>query len=161
MTEARRRTLIVVMLLAGTLLQIAIGSRLAVRWAAPNLALASLGCACLFVDSSAAAIFGFGVGLVESSYVASLMGTFIVSRTITGFLIGLLEDRVFRDSVPLAVATVLVATFVAGTLFFAFAPQPEAARWFANLAGTAVYNAVLAAPVYAIMRKVAGRPRIA
>jgi rod shape-determining protein MreD len=161
MTEARRRTLIFAMLLLGIILQIAVGSRLSMRLAVPNIALTSLGCACLFVDSGAASAFGFTVGLLEGSYTATLMGTFIVSRTITGFLIGLLEDRVFRDSIPLAIITVLIATFVSGVLFFSFAPQPQAGRWFAGLIFTAFYNALLALPLYAAMRKVVGRPRIA
>lgn len=161
MTEARRRILLLAMLFIGALLQVAIGSQVGLRHAAPNIALTSLACACLFVDSGAAAAFGFTTGLIEASWTSVYIGTFLVSRTFTGFLIGLLEDRVFRDSIPLAIVTVVLATGVAGILFFAFAPQPHADRWFISLLGTAIYNALLAIPIYALMRKVVGRPRIA
>lgn len=161
MNETRRRSLLVALLIVGASAQVAIGSSLALPFAAPDIALATMVCACLFVDAGAAAGFGFLTGLIEAAYVGQLVGTFAVSRTLAAFTVGLLEDRVFRNSVPLAVTVTFVATALTQIVFFVFAPQPHALHWFQHALGGAMYNGVLGAPIYFVMRRLVGRPRIA
>jgi rod shape-determining protein MreD len=153
-----RRTLrLVIALLLAFSLHAAYDSRLMVAGAQPNLSLTALLTACLFTDCETAAWLGFLVGLLEASYTARYIGSFIVTRTLAGFLVGLLEERIFRDNVFVAIAAVFLGTLFTNTCFFLFAPQPHAARWFLHALTQAAYNAVLAIPVYAIFKRLIPR----
>ena len=55
-------------------------------------------------------------------------GSLIVSRTLVGFAVGWLEERIERDNPFLAVALVTAGTALADCLFFLFAPQRDRSR---------------------------------
>jgi rod shape-determining protein MreD len=151
--EGRPGGRLIAAMLLGFVLHAAFASDMTVFGARPNVGLVVLLTAALFADAGQGAAMGFVLGLLEASYVSRFVGSFIVARSLTGFAIGALEERVFRDSVLVAVLVVAGGTFLSDACFFVFAPQPGAARWFGSALGTSAYNAVLAVPAFLAARR--------
>jgi cell shape-determining protein MreD len=89
------------------------------------------------------------------------VGSFLVTRTIAGWQVGLLEERVFRNNLPVALLVVLGGTILTESCFFLFAPEQHVVRWLVWLIQTltgALYNTVLAIPLYLLLRRLV-RPR--
>lgn len=114
----------------------------------PNVCLCAMLLSSLFVGPNTASGLGFWAGLLEASYAATDVGSLIVSRTLAGFGVGVLEERIFRDHVLVAVAAAFLGTLGAEGCFFVFAPQAHARAWAAATTGEAVANALLAVPMY-------------
>src|SRR5438093_489256 len=107
-----RRALLVVTLILAFILHAAFSSSMQVRFARPNIALTTLLVECLFVGPNTAAVLGFILGLLEAAYAARYVGSLIVSRAIVGFSGGILEDRIYRDNVFVAVGVVALGTLI-------------------------------------------------
>ena len=148
-----RMTRLVILLVAAFVFHAAYDGRLAFGSAQPSLSLTVLLTSALFVNAETGAWLGFLAGVLEASYSPRFVGSYIVTRTLAGFLVGMLEERIFRDSVFVAIATVFIGTIGVDTVFFAFAPQRQALIWFKLSILQAVYNAVLAIFVYAILKR--------
>lgn len=156
MSAGRRNVRLVIFLLLASVLHTAFSDKITVWGARPNLALTALLTACLFVDGNTGALLGFFVGLLEGSYAAMYVGSFLVTRTISGWQVGLLEQRVFRDSLPVVFLVVLGGTILTESCFFLFAPKQHLLRWLTWLIQTltgALYNTVLAVPLYLLLRR--------
>lgn len=80
-------------------------------------------------------------------------GSTIVSRTITCFVIGWLEERIFRENIMIATATVAVGTIATELLFFAFDPHFRVLLWMRGVGLEVVYNSAIAVPLYFIVRR--------
>lgn len=114
----------------------------------------------LFCDANGGAGVGFASGLLLASLAGPPHGGFgslIVSRVLVGFGVGWLEQRIERDNPLLAIGLVTAGTALAGCLFFLFAPQPHIGHWARGMMLTTLYNAVLALPLYLIVRQLAGK----
>jgi rod shape-determining protein MreD len=110
----------------------------------------------LFCDANGGAAVGFFAGLLLASLAAPPHGGFgslIVSRTLVGFGVGWLEERIFRDNPLTALLLVALGTALADALFFVTAPQPDIPHWARMLGLTTLYNTVLALPLYFLMRR--------
>jgi rod shape-determining protein MreD len=154
---ARNSGRLAIALLIAFALHAAYASDLTIAGARPSLSLTALLTACLFTNCETGAWLGFLAGLLEAAFAARFIGSYIVTRTLAGFLVGLLEERIFRDNIFVAVATVFVGTLFVDTCFFLFAPQPQALRWFSGALTQAVYNMVLAIPLYFLFKRLAPR----
>jgi rod shape-determining protein MreD len=152
-----RSVRMVLALLVAFAVHAAYDHQLSIRSARPSLSLTALLTICLFTNSQRGAWLGFMVGLLEASYASRFIGSFIVTRTLAGFLVGLLDERIFRDNVLVAAATAFVGTLFVDTCFFVFAPQPHALGWFTSTLHEAVYNTVLAIPLYYLFKKLVPR----
>src|SRR4051794_22626488 len=97
-------------LLVAFVLHASIEGAIVIRSAHPDIALTTLLVSCLFLGSSSGAVLGTVAGLLEASYTNRYVGSIMVSRTITGWAIGAMEERIFRDNILFAIATVLVGT---------------------------------------------------
>lgn len=142
-------------LVAAFVVQSAFGGGMAIRGARPDIALSSLLVCCLFVSSAAGAAYGALIGLLSASYIDRFVGSIIVSRALAGFLLGALEERIFRDSVFMALAAAVLGTIAVEFLFFLFAPQPHALRWMIRTLEAAAYNGILSIPIYFLVHRIA------
>jgi rod shape-determining protein MreD len=145
-------------LMGAFIVQSAFGGSMAIRGARPDIALTALLVCCLYVSSAAGAAYGMMIGLLSASYFDRFVGSIIVSRTIGGFLLGALEERIFRDSVFMALAAATLGTIAVEGLFFVFAPQPHALRWIIRTLEAAAYNGVLSLPIFWLVHRIA-KPR--
>src|SRR5947207_14768318 len=91
--------------------------------ARPNLSIMALLVGCLFLDAGSGAALGFLCGALEASYTGIYIGSILVSRSIVGFGLGALEERIFRDNLLVAMLLTLLGTLAIEALFFIFAPQ--------------------------------------
>jgi rod shape-determining protein MreD len=135
--------------------QATFANALTIRGAQPDFLLAVALLGALFCSGGGGASTGFFAGLLHASLAsppAAGFGSLIVSRTLVCFLVGWLEERIFRDSPLLAVAVVPAGTILAELLFFLFSPQPHVGHWVRVLWQTALYNTVLTLPLYYLVR---------
>lgn len=121
-------------------------------WAGrPDLLLTTSLVAAMFCGESGSALVGFFAALMHASLAApphAGVGSILVSRTLVCFGIGCMEDRMYRDSVVVALVVVVLGTVASECLFFLFFPQQHVESWARNLLVTLVWNGLLAAPCY-------------
>ena len=155
MIHARHTFRLIIAAILIFLLHAAFSDHLAIKSAHPNLALTSLFIICLFENATTGAWIGFLIGSMEGAYVGMYLGSFIVTRTIAGWTIGILEERIFRDSPVVALLITLFGTLFVHAVFYFFAPQPHLIQWIYRVAGEMVMNTIIALPLYYIIRKLA------
>ncbi|MCR6545004.1 rod shape-determining protein MreD [Dehalobacterium formicoaceticum] len=63
---------------------------------------------------------GFAVGLVEDLVTGKYLGLSIIVKMITGFLVGLLEPKIFKENYLIPVVTLIVGTILHELLFIFF-----------------------------------------
>jgi len=153
MSVGQQHARLIAILLAGFVFHAAFGRSLRVGAAMPNLALCVLLVVCLFVGTNTGAALGFLTGLLEGAYAALYLGSFLVSRSLIGFAVGALEERIFRRNPSVAVAIVLLGTAATEGCFFLFAPQPNVPAWAFRTLYESLYNAALALPLYLLVRR--------
>ena len=137
----------------GFVLHAAYATDLKVHGVTPNLAVCCLLVFSLFFGPNAGAVMGFCTGLMEASFVADYVGSFIVTRTIAGFAVGALEERIYRDNAFVAVIATVAGTLLIAGCFFLFAPQPYALQYFTRALNESLYNGAVALPLYLVVRR--------
>lgn len=157
MSEGQRRFRLLIAILCAFVLHAALGSYVEVRGARPNLALTTTLVSCLFVGANSSAVLGLFLGLLEASYTPRYVGSVLVSRAVGCWLVGMLEQLIFRDTLPVALTTALAGTFVVEGLLFLFAPQPHAAVWAIHTGLECAMNAGLSIPLYFVLHRIAAR----
>lgn len=156
---SRRMVVLCAAVFIAAIAQAAFANAVHIRGAQPDLLTATAIVCALFCDANEGAGVGFMAGLLLASLTGPPRGGYgslIVSRTLVGLAVGWLEERIERDNPLLAVALVTGGTLLAGGLFFLFAPQHGIAHWARGMALTTLYNAVLAYPLYYVIRRLVG-----
>lgn len=161
MTPATRRAAALTLaVFLAAIVQATYADAVHIRGARPDVLTATALICALFCDANGGAGVGFVAGVLYASLSGPPRGGFgsiIVSRTLVGFAVGWLEERIERDNPFLAVALVTAGTLLADCLFFLFAPQRgQIAHWARGMMLTTLYNAVLAYPLYLLIRRMVG-----
>lgn len=110
----------------------------------------------MFYDANRGALTGFIAGVFHAALTSPSGGGFtalILSRLLVCFGVGWLEERVFRDSFPLALGIVALGSLFTECLFFVIAPQPNLSHWLRQMLFTVLYNTLLTLPTYLTVRK--------
>lgn len=126
--------------------------RIAIWGAQPDLPLIAVCCLSLLSGRSAGAALGFAAGLLTGALADSThLGSFIVSRTLAGFVAGWLP-RLFRPQLLGAcfLAT-LGCTFLAHLAYLLGSPETDLGSWVKLALMRSLYNAVLATPLYLVL----------
>lgn len=147
-------------ILLSAVVQATFASALCFRGARPDLLTATAILCALQCSANEAAGIGFLAGLFFAALTSpprSGFGSLIVSRTLVGFAVGWMEDRIERDNPLLAVLLVAIGTALADALFFLFAPQRPIMHWVRGMGLSTLYNAVLALPLYLLLRLMLGK----
>jgi rod shape-determining protein MreD len=142
--------------------QAALAGRVRLWEAQPNFLLAVALIGALFCNTGGGAGVGFAAGLLSAALASPPRGGFgslLVSCTLVCGSLGWLEERLFRDHPAIALAGVTVGTAAVEGLFYLFAPQPYPLHWARMLGLTTLYNAVLAIPLYLLIRGLIGARR--
>lgn len=158
---ARRSLGLALALFLACLAQMVYADALRLFGAPPDFVLLIALLGAMFCDANGGALIGFCAGLLRASIAGpphAGFGSMVVSTTLVGFGIGWLEKRIFRDNPLLALAFAAVGTALAEALFFIFSPQPHILHWARGLGLTTLYNALLALPVYLLLRRLIGPP---
>lgn len=130
-------------------------------WGAkPDLVLVVLLAYALAADPSFGATLGFLAGLIHGGSVGLCMGSFIVTRTITGFLAGLVTTRLFSENPVVPVISATWLTFVCEMLFLFANPRPDAALAMRKVAGECILNGIFTLFVYCWLRHVESQRKL-
>lgn len=152
----RRRTAVACALsiLLAAAAQHALGARLAVWGARPDLPLLLLAGWSLILHRRSAAVYGFFAGLVDGALAVSGMGASIASRAIAGFAAAWSRNLGFEAGWLAAAGTTVATTLLAEFLWMFFAAPRHVAGFVADTIRTATYNGVLAIPLYALLNRI-------
>jgi len=85
------------------------------------------------------------------------IGALLSSRTLAGFVAGQVGRRVFRVNVWAPFLALTAGTVGTQLAYFAVSPTQEFASWLASSAAQALYNGVLAVPIYLGFAALLGR----
>lgn len=120
----------------------------------PDFLLVALAALATVSSRTQGATIGFGSGLLQGALVGANLAHYVISRTVTGFLAAWANDLQLQPR-PLVgfVTTALVTVFARLFLLF-LAPTPALAQYLGATIGSAMYNGVLAIPVYALLNRV-------
>ncbi len=143
----------VLYLMTAFVLDMVLARRIEFHGVRPDLTMAALVPLALTVRRTGGAFLGLLAGALQGSCVSLYMGSFAVSRALAGWTVGLLEQRLFRDSLIVAAAAGLIASLTADSAFFLFAPQPQSALYWLGALGRAAWTALLVIPNALLVRR--------
>jgi rod shape-determining protein MreD len=133
---------------------------LSVMGGRPDLVLVVLVAFSLSADPELGAALGFFGGLLQGAAVGTSLGSFIVTRTITGFLAGFVNTRLFRDNPVVPTISAIWLTAVCEGLFLLANPRPQLLSALRLVLGECILNALLTLLVCLILRQFETRRKI-
>lgn len=128
--------------------------------ARPDLVLVVLVAYSLAAEPTFGATLGFVAGLLHGASVGMAVGSFIVTRTLTGFLASLVTTRLFSENPVVPTVAAAGLTLVCEGLFAISNPRAPFVPAARTIAGECIYNALLALILYWILRGVQTRRKI-
>jgi rod shape-determining protein MreD len=128
--------------------------------AKPNLVLVVLIAYSLASEPGFGAALGFVAGLIEGSAVGLSTGSFIVTRTITGFLAGLVTTRLFSDNPIVPVVSAAWLTLVCEVLFLLANPLASVSAAGMIILGECILNAFMTFILHFILRQFEARRKM-
>lgn len=121
--------------------------RMAIAGVKPDLLIICTVIVGLRLGPIAGTLAGALAGLAHASMAGFGLGSFVFSRTMTGYLSGSARARVFCDNPAAPLIGAAIGTLAAELLFIVFNPPPRLAAWLAPLPLIALYNGLLALPI--------------
>jgi hypothetical protein len=141
------------LLLVAGALQGTIAGRLPRAWGEPDFVLTLALVAGLLSDATIGGAAGLAAGLVTASLVGQTVGTFLVSRTLAGYIAGWTTARLYRGNVFVVVPGVLVMSLLSEAIYLLAAPRVGLGVGLKAALLGAVGNALLAAPMLWLLRR--------
>jgi hypothetical protein len=152
-TPVLQTTLVAAFIVLSTVLQGRVAHAVSLHGITPDFGLVTLACGATLVGGTRSVGLGFWAGLLMAALVPGTPGTFLVSRTFAGAFAGWLHGSVIRDSVLVPPFVGLTVTLIAELVYVLMAPTHHLRAWAVTRGGEIVYNALLALPVYGLMRR--------
>lgn len=113
-------------------------------WGAqPDFILVVLIAYALAAEPSFGAALGFVAGLIHGSAVGVCLGSFIVTRTVVGFLAGFVTGRLFSENPVVPVLSAAWLTFVCEVLFLLANPRPNFGLTLRTVGAECLLNSLL------------------
>ncbi len=109
--------------------------------------------AALLSDAGLGALLGLGGGLLTAALVGETVGTFLVSRTLGGFVAGWISGRLFRASAGVVLLSAGVASLASEAVYVLAAPRLGLESGLRSALVGAGWNALLAIPATALLRR--------
>ena len=128
--------------------------------AKPDLILVVLIAYSLAADPLFGAGLGFIAGLVQGCAVGLSLGSFIVTRTITGFLAGFATTRLFSENPVVPMLSAAWLTAACEGLFLLANPRAALVPAARTILGECIYNATLTLLLYWLLRSLETRHKI-
>jgi rod shape-determining protein MreD len=114
---------------------------------------------CLFTNRRGGAILGFFDAWIYASIDGANMWQYVLTRTLGGFLISWVAEGGIEHSYFAAALSGFVAVPLCQMILLFLAPPPQIAAFLGDTIRTAVYNGVLAMPIYAAANRILGPRR--
>ncbi|MGV3618674.1 MAG: hypothetical protein ACO1SV_25405 [Fimbriimonas sp.] len=130
----------------------------AIGGVAPDFILIVIGCVSLFGSRRSGAVIGFAGGILQGALAGANLAAYAVSRAVAGFVAGWFNSLEFEAGAVVASVVVFAITLLAQLLLMFVAPPAQIGGFLLATIGSAVYNGVLAMPLYALLRRVFDPP---
>ncbi|MCE5324248.1 rod shape-determining protein MreD [bacterium] len=150
----------IIMLIIASAIQGNLPGWMTVFGAKPDLVLIVLIIYALSADPDFGAVLGFIAGLIQGSVVGLSLGSFIVTRTITGFLAGIVHTRLFSENPIVPMLSAVWLTLVCEGMFLLANPKPSFPNTIRTLLGECILNAIFAFLLYVFLRHLDTRRKI-
>ncbi len=148
MTTARSLLLAAILLVASWL-QAGLSARIALFHARPDFILTTLVCISVLIGNLYGTVQSLWAGFLTAVLAGFNYGSVMVSRLLTGFLCGSLQQHIIQDSPFIPLITVFLATWLCEGLYFLMAPNLHYLRWWTHMVlGESIYNSILSVPIY-------------
>lgn len=147
----------VVFLGLATVAQATFAAMLSVGLARPDLLLITMVCLCVLSPVNAGLGIGLCGGILSAAMSGVDYGSFLASRIAAGWASAAMARAMRADNPLMPLAAVCATTVISQTIFFVMAPDAPV-FWAQTSLGELVYNAILALPIYLVVRSLV-RPR--
>ncbi len=137
-------------------LQQSMVNRLSLFGMEPDFLLISLACLAMFYDRSGACIIGFLTGALYGAIDFANLTHYVISRTTAGFCAGWSKELNLQGTILVAAVTTALTTVFARLVQMFLVPPSLITPFLGATIRTAVYNGVLAVPVYLLLKRVMG-----
>lgn len=127
---------------------------------APDFLLIATACLSLFGTRRSGAVIGFFAGVVQGAIAGANLGAYVVTRALSGFCIGWLGSMDIEATPAVAFFAALAATLVGQFALMFVAPPPSFGPFLLATIGSAMYNGVLAIPLYTLLKRVLNPPSL-
>ena len=134
-------------------------AKMAVFGVRPDILLTLTACLALLANRSKAAGAGFLAGLVQGSLAGANTAAYVISRSVAGFSASWSKVVGYEMRLPAVAIVTFFTTLLAEIVWMFLALRSGIAEFLGATIGTAVYNGVLAMPMYALLRRIIEPPR--
>lgn len=138
-------------------MQAGLGGRLAVFGITPDLNLAVLAPIALTGTLAGSTGVGFLSGWLQGALAGANLGQYVLSRTLGVFLLALVRMADLQIGPALAAGLTVAFTLVVRLIFLFVAPPLSIGEYLGDTIGTAMYNGVIATPIYMALMRLARR----
>ena len=158
MTGLKGVAVCAVTLFLAAVLQQALAYRMSVFGGAPDFMLIALAALGMFANRPGGIVLGFSDGLLVGALSGANLQHYVASRTLTGLLLGWSAGlELPRSNWAAGLVAAAVTLFAQLTLMF-LAPSHSIGAFLADTIRSAVYNGVLAIPVFALLKRFLAPP---
>ncbi len=154
MRSAKNWVIAAVLLWMAGACQLGLAYQISLGGAAPDFWLVVLVTLSLFATRRGGATIGFVAGLILGAIAGGHMAAYSITRTVLGFLVGWVAALEFEGNAVVAAIVVASATVCAQLTFLLLAPRGAIVTFLLATIGSAMYNGVLAIPLYALLKRV-------
>lgn len=145
--------LVAVALWIGAILQLACARHLGFFGAEPDFLIVVIACAGFCLDRTPATLTGFAGGLIQGALAGANLTHYVVSRCIAGFFASWSRKLRF-EMTWITVAIFVASVTVVGQIALMFIAAPAGiAGFLGDTIGSAIYNGVIAMPVYGLLKR--------
>ncbi len=139
-------------IIAAAGLQSNLPPQIAILGAKPDLVLVVLIAFSLAKEPEFGATLGFFAGLFQGAQVGQSLGSFMFTRTLTGFFAGLVTTRLFSENPIVPALSAVGLTIICETMFLLANPVYDFSRVLRTLVGESLANGIISVFVYWIIR---------
>jgi|GEM_PF-889268 len=126
----------------------------------PDIVLVVLIAFSLATDTSAGVFLGFAAGLIEGATVGNSFGSFIVTRTIVGFIAGFATTTFFSVNPIVSIVTTGWLTLVCELMFVLANPAASLLVVLRTAVGECIWNSLLSFILVCVLRYFRTRHKI-
>ena len=154
MNKRRLTITAIVSIWLAAILQQAVAPRLSILGMRPDFLLVVLTPLSLWVPRSTAAILGFFCGFFQGAAAGANLTHYVISRTVAGFAGSWSRTVGFEINAVVVGVTAFLLTLLAQTVWMFLAAPREVLAFLGDTIGSAMYNGVLAIPVYMLLKRI-------
>ena len=141
------------------ILQQVLPDRAAVLGARPDFLLTATLCLGLLIPAPQSIAVGFFTGLFQGAMVGANLAQYIVTRMVSGYVASRVSELEIEIGPPLAALCIAVGTVGAQILMMFLAPPRSLGGFIGDTIETAIYNGVIAMPLFAVLKPLLKKER--